>query len=384
MARLRGFGVPPHAAPDALRDCRSAGDAAVFFDPTLTPSAVQSLADHFGVATLTVADSQGATRTTVLSDPVTVAEDTALVVLTSGSTGEPKGVELGSDALDTAVAASLTRLVTGPVNTVIQALPTHHVAGLLGILRADRLGADLTTVTSADDLCGATGELVSLVPTQLARLVDRDVDLARLGTILLGGARASVDLLDQARAKGATIITSYGMSESCGGCVYDGTPIGTLSCQVDAPSGSPGVISLRGPQMFSGYRSGRTLAPRNSDDWFVTSDVGVLVDGQLTVLGRNDQTVVSGGENVPLLAVDAAMRAVAQVDDVFVFARDHDQWGHEVLAVAVTKMSESDLRDVLKTVLPHAWVPRQIRIVKDVPRTGLGKPDRLKALALFA
>jgi o-succinylbenzoate---CoA ligase len=383
MAKLHAFSVPPQHAPDVLRACFRAGNAALLLDPTLTDAAKRHHATRFGASSLHVIDPDGSARTTAFDDGVIMADDTALVVLTSGSTGEPKGVELTHAALDAAVTASLARLALDRADTVVQALPTHHVAGLLGVLRAGRLQATLRTVTTVQALQDVTGDLTALVPTQLARLVENGSDLRRLGTILLGGAAAPPALLQNARERGATIVTSYGMSETCGGCVYDGIPLRHIDVAVDAPVGTPGPIRLRGPQLFRGYRHGRTLEERSANDWFHTADEGVLTAGKLTVVGRSDQVAISGGENVPLAAVTQALIALDDVRDAYVFSRPDDLWGDAVHAVVATGRDAAELRLALRDVLPAHWIPRQIRTVEMVPRTGLGKPDFGAACALF-
>jgi len=384
MAKLRAFSVPPRHAAAALARTHAAGDAALFFDPALPATLYATLCATFGPSSLTVVATDGSSRTTAFDDGVTLADDTALVVLTSGSTGTPKGVELSHQALAAAVSASLTHLGFTTAHTLVQALPTHHIAGLLVGLRAEALGATVLAVDTPDQLSRVTSDLTALVPTQLARLVAANADLSQLGTILLGGSGVDPDIERLARLNGATIVTSYGMSETCGGCVYDGVPLADVAVEVDAPKAAAGRILLRGAQLFSGYRIGRTLTAHDKDDWFVTSDQGVWQNGRLIVIGRIDSTVVSGGENVPLAAVADALRTTPGVTDVLVLGRTDATWGEEVVAVIVSDTPLETISTHLRDVLPPYFVPRKMRRVTAIPQTSLGKPDHAAALALFA
>ncbi|MEX2533291.1 MAG: AMP-binding protein [Nitriliruptoraceae bacterium] len=383
MAKLRAFSVPPEHADAALARTHHAGDAALLFDPALAPALRAELCATFAASSLTLVDNDGSARTENFTDGAILDDAAALVVLTSGSTGDPKGVELSHPALDTAVRASLARLKLTTADTVIQALPTHHIAGLLGVLRARALGANLVTVNSTDALSSLTSDLTALVPTQLARLLALHADVSQLGMILLGGAAANTKLLCDARLQGATLVTSYGMSETCGGCVYDGVPLDNTTVAIEGPDDTCGQILIRSAQLFDGYRIGRKLLRHDPNNWFITSDHGVWKDGVLEVTGRIDQTVVSGGENIPLMAVQQALEATPDITDVFVLSRASKTWGEEVIALIVGDTTIDAVKTHLRAVLPPHWVPRQIKAVATLPKTALGKPDRAAAQALF-
>jgi o-succinylbenzoate---CoA ligase len=310
-----------------------------------------------------------------------VSEGVALVVATSGSTGEPKGVVLTHDAVAASTTASLRRLGCAPGEPWLGCLPTHHVAGLQTLLRSWASqaspvvhdGFDVAAVAAAD------AAHVSLVPTQLARLLEAGVDLARFSTVLLGGAPAAPALLDRAREAGARLVLSYGMSETCGGCVYDGVPLDG----VEAAVGPDGRIRLRGDVRFSEYRGdpAATSAAIDGEGWFVTGDLGRWVDGRLEVLGRADDVVISGGENVPLQAVATVLRSHPDVRDVAVSGRPDPEWGQVVVAAVVPRdparePSLDELRAHVRREHPAAFAPRRITIVGDIPRDGLGKVPR--------
>jgi o-succinylbenzoate---CoA ligase len=314
-------------------------------------------------------------------DPWEVPSGVALVVATSGSTGEPKGVVLTHDAVTASTTASLRRLGCAPGESWLGCLPTHHVAGLQTLLRSWAAQATPVVHDRFDVAAVATADAahVSLVPTQLARLLDAGVDLSRFSTILLGGAPAAAGLLDRAREAGARMVLSYGMSETCGGCVYDGVPLDG----VEAAVGPDARIRLRGAVRFSGYRDdpAATAAAIDGDGWFVTGDLGRWTDGRLDVLGRADDVVISGGENVPLEAVAAALRSHPDVGDAAVAGRPDPEWGQVVVAAVAPRdrarpPSLEQLREHVRREHPAAFAPRRVAIVGAIPRDGLGKVPR--------
>jgi o-succinylbenzoate---CoA ligase len=331
-----------------------------------------------------------------------VPEGTALVVATSGSTGDPKGVLLGHEALRASTEASCARLGCVPGDRWLLALPVHHVAGLQVLARARALGTEavLPADASLEALAAADADHVSLVPTQLARLLDAGADLSRFRTILLGGARPSSTLLGRAVMSGARVVVSYGMTETCGGCVYDGVPLDGVEVDIaggegaagGGPGGGPGggsgggpgggPVRLRGPMLAAGYRIGGEDRPAvDADGWFTTGDLGRVVDGRLEVLGRADDVVISGGENVPAAAVAARLREHPGVADAAVTSRADPEWGQTVVAVVVARDPVhpphlDDLRDHVRATHPPAYAPRHLVVVDELPRDGMGKVPR--------
>jgi hypothetical protein len=188
---------------------------------------------------------------------------------------------------------------------------------------------------------------VSLVPTQLRRLLDSPA-LTAFDAVLLGGAAAPADLLEAARARGVTVVTTYGMSETSGGCVYDGVPLDGV--EVEAAD----RIRLRGTVLAKGYRDGERF-----DGWFTTGDVGEWRDGRLVVLGRADDVVVTGGEKVAPAAVEARLREHPSVVDAAVVGVPDDEWGQRVVAVVVLRgpLALAEARDHVAGPLPRAAAP---------------------------
>ncbi|PZG22811.1 AMP-binding protein [Nonomuraea aridisoli] len=318
-----------------------------------------------------------------LDGGVGVPGDVAVVIATSGSTGEPKGVMLSATALRASAAASLRRVEASKGDRWLCCLPVAHVSGLQVLVRALLCESEPIIHPGFDPhaVLSSGADHVSLVPTQLHRLVELGADLSVFRTILLGGAAPRAGLLDQARDLGARIVTTYGMSETCGGCVYDGRPL----YGVDLKIGDDGLIRISGPVLFSGYRFADPPMPLDGG-WFVTSDLGELHGGRLRVLGRADDVINTGGEKVVAGAVAAVLAAHPEVADVAVIGTPDPEWGEAVTAVVVpaspdTPPTLSQLRAYCRDRLPPHAAPRDLRLVPRLPLLPNGKTDlmRLKA-----
>ena len=287
-----------------------------------------SIEDAEGVTTVRSAENEG------------VAEGTAVVVGTSGSTGEPKGVELSASALRHSARASLDRLGARPGERWLCCLPATHVAGLAVLVRSLVSGTEPVLAERADAATLAAGSgsgcaHVSLVPTQLQRLLQEanpPGPLAGFSSVLLGGA-AAPGLLAAARAAGVPVVTTYGMTETCGGCVYDGVPLDGVRVAV---RGESDRIWIAGPVLFSGYRGQRDGVVALRGNWFRTGDLGRLdSSGRLTVRGRADDVINTGGHKVVPGEVAAALQTCPGVKDVAVVGQPDPEWGERVIAVVV-------------------------------------------------
>jgi O-succinylbenzoic acid--CoA ligase len=300
------------------------------------------------------------------------------VVETSGSTGTPKRVLLPRAAVLASVAASARRL--GGSGRWLLALPASYVAGLQVVCRS--LVAGHEPVLLEDDFAAATEALgdvdrfVSLVPTQLRRLLDTDADALRtFHTVLLGGGPIDPALRVRAAEAGVRVVSTYGSAETAGGCVYDGLPLDGVAVAI----GSGGRVRIGGPTLFSGYdgdpaRTAEVLV----DGWFLTSDAGRLdEDGRLQLLGRIDDMVVSGGVNVPAAVVAARLREHPAVREAEVLGVPDEEWGNRVVAFVVGEVSAQDARDWVGERHPRAWAPRQLVPLDAIPLLANGKPDRL-------
>jgi O-succinylbenzoic acid--CoA ligase len=318
-----------------------------------------------------------------------VDADVALVIPTSGSTGEPKGAQLSHAALAASARATHARLGLEPGDRWLSCLPWQHIGGIQVMLRARLLGIPLAVHDrfDVDRVAASDATLTSLVPTQLLRLLDAGIDLSGFRAILLGGAAAPTALLDRARSAGARIVTTYGMSETAGGCVYDGVPLDGVTVRIDDED----RVCVRGPVLMAGYRLRPDLSAQSLiDGWFVTSDLGEIDgDGRLRVTGRVDDVVTTGGEKVVASQVAAVLAAHPDLAEVAVTGVDDPDWGQRLVAVVAVKAdgmvpSLAELRSWSSERLAAAARPRGIVVVAEIPRLASGKPDRREINRLAA
>jgi O-succinylbenzoic acid--CoA ligase len=312
------------------------------------------------------------------------ADDPApLSVETSGSTGTPKRVLLSRSAMRASADATHARL-GGPGQWLLN-LPPAYVAGLQVLFRSVRAGTEpVVQAGSFEDAAAAmTGprRYVSLVPTQLLRLLDGDA-LPGFDTVLVGGARLDPALRARALGAGVRVVATYGTSETCGGCVYDGRPLDGVAVKI----GADARVRIGGPVVFTGYDGQPGLtAQAKEGDWFVTQDHGRIDhDGLLEVTGRVDDVVVSGGVNVPTPAVAARLRAHPGVRDAEVVGLPDEEWGQLVVAVLVGDLPLDDVRAWVAAEHPRAWAPRRVVHVDALPLLANGKVDRLGVERLAA
>lgn len=316
-------------------------------------------------------------------------EGVALVLRTSGSsTGVGRPVALTAAALLASVDATHRRLA-GPGRWVLT-LPAVHVAGVQVLVRSVRAGLEPVVVppgpfdpaSLADALERAPTDAplyLSLVPTQLHRLLrtgGRALSaLTRCAAVLLGGAAAAASDLEAARSAGVAVVTTYGMTETCGGCVYDGVPLDTARVRV-----RDGRVLLGGDTLALGYLDGgpQPFETDGEGRWFATSDAGELDGaGRLHVHGRLDDVIVTGGVKVHPAHVERLLAPVA--GEAVVVGVPDAEWGAVVTAVVTTQVSLDQVRDAVGHG-PSA--PRALVVVDQIPTRGPGKPDRRAALAL--
>lgn len=344
-----------------------------------------------GPALLPVADGAPALPTPA---PATVPQRVALVVETSGSTGTGKRVALSSEAL-LAGAAAADAALGGPGRWVL-ALPTHYIAGLNVLTRSIAAGTAPVVVPArhfdAGAFADAADRLVrgpaaprrytSLVPVQLARVLDdarATRALAGFDAVLVGGQATPGPLRDRARDAGVRIVTTYGASETSGGCVYDGVPFGTVRTAV-----VDGELWLHGPMLAEGYlgddeRTARTFVERDGLRWYRTGDAATVTDGVVRVLGRLDDVVISGGEKVPLGAVERLVRELPGQDEAVVTRRASGEWGEVPVVVTATPVDLERVRTHVGAALGRAARPAAVVVVDAVPMLPSGKPDRRAA-----
>ncbi len=360
-------------------------------------------------------------------------DPTVAVVTTSGSTGHPKGALLTASALLASASATHDRL-GGPGHWLL-ALRGHHVAGLQVLVRSLvartvptvlDLSAGFHPSAFVEAAAASVGgrRYCALVPTQLVRLLAAGGSaveaLAGFDAVLIGGAAAAPALLQQARVAGISVVTTYGMSETCGGCVYDQVPLAGVQARTTAQ----GRVWLAGPVLARGYR--RTGAypshdaptpPRDPSEqseqseqsqqseldqlderpfqldaqgvrWFRTDDAGVVdPHGRLHVSGRLDDAVVTGGLTVAPAVVEAVLHELPGVLEAVVLGLPDPLWGHRVVAVLVLGSQApaptlDQVRAVVGARVEPAAAPRQVLVVDQLPLRGPGKPDRIELARL--
>lgn len=332
-----------------------------------------------------------------------VEPDTAVIVLTSGSTGAPKGVLLSARALTASAKATHVRL-GGPGHWLL-ATPAHYIGGLQVLIRSLLAGTtpgamDLTSgfrptgfAEAAAPVLRETGpRYTALVPTQLARLLDAgDAALAAVrafDAVLIGGAALPAELRERAADAGVAVISAYGMSETAGGCVYDGVPLDGVRVSTDGET--PGRIKIAGDVLANGYRNAPdATAAAFADGWFHTSDLGRVTDGKLEVIGRADDVINTGGVKVAAAAVERTLRGHPGVHDVAVVGLPDAEWG-EVIAAAVVATDPArppaagDLAGHVRSQDGARAAPKLVRIVDALPLLGPGKVDRSAVRRLLA
>jgi len=359
---------PGQGFVDTLRRVWDDGHALLPVDPRLPPPAVAALLDR--LAPTAVIDPDGERRPHRDGRPAAAGD--ALVVATSGSTGEPKGVVLTHEALGAASAASSARLGVDPTtDRWLACLPLAHVGGLGVVVRALHTSTPLSVVPRPDadtlhDALRRGATLTAVVPTVLAR-----VDTSGFRRVLLGGAAPPVRLPDN-------VVATWGMTETAGGIVYDGVPLDGVEVRAEG-----GRLWVRAPMLGRAYRSADgDVDLGGPDGWFDTGDAGeVRSDGAVVVFGRVGDMIVTGGENVWPAAVEPVLERHPGVAEVAVVGRPDPEWGAVVTAVVVpTDPAEpptlDELRAHVRTVLPAHAAPRRLELAERLPRTLVGKVRR--------
>lgn len=359
---------------DALQRVWDDGDAVLPLDPRAPRAHTESLLASLRPALLLDDDGSRAE----LPDPLPVEEGDALVVATSGTTGAPKGAVHTHAAVEYAAFATATALGVDPDVRWLACLPLSHVGGLSVVLRALVTGADLEVHPRADaagidDAARRGATHVSLVPTLLRRIRS---GLWRV--ILLGGAAPPAD-------RPRNCVATYGMTETLGGVVYDGLPLNGVGVRIaethGSAAGEPGPIEISSPTLLRGYRDGTDPVDRRG--WFRTGDLGTIdaETGRLSVHGRADDVINTGGEKVWPARVEALLEEDPAVAAAAVIGEPDPEWGERVVAIVVPEdparpPTLAALRDRVKERMPAGAAPRELRLVDSLPRTSLGKIAR--------
>ncbi len=379
-------GAPAVAAVTAAW---SAGEAVSVVDPSAPPAAVRARLEALRPAA--VVDDDGRAP---WPGALPVPSGTAAVIATSGTSAEPKLVVHTHGSMGASARAVNTVLGAEPGDAWLACVPLSSIAGLAIVARAAAGGQGLEAIPRFDpDVVAAAGRrgaatLVSLVPTMLRRLLRIDAaSTARFRHILVGGGPVPPGLLDDARASGASVSTTYGQTETGGGCVHDGRPLPGVELRIDATTGE---ILVRGEVVTPGYLRDpdATAARLTPDGWWRTGDAGLLDEhDRLVRVERLTDVVITGGVNVSPTVVEAVLATHPAVSDVVVTGAPDPEWGERVVAhVVLHDPSDGLTLDALREHgrtrgLTPAELPRELRLVAAVARTAGGKPLRRRLSA---
>jgi O-succinylbenzoic acid--CoA ligase len=294
----------------------------------------------------------------------------AVAIGTSGTTGTSKEVLLTSTALISSARASNTFISAKPGQTWSLLLPLTHVAAVNVIVRSMELG---TTPIDLRDFHGdyPRANYTAIVPTQLFRALNGDQrlldHLKSANAVLVGGAALSSSLRNQAELAGIKVVTTYGMTETCGGCVYDGTALDGVEIEI-----RKGRICIKGSVLAASIAL--------NDGWFETNDLGHYDNQQLVVTGRADDVIISGGENLSLNAVENSLSVAFPTTLFAAFSVEDPQWGQSLHIAVVGAISDDEIAMHLEKNLGHFAKPKGIHHMTSLPLLGIGKIDR-KSLA---
>ena len=379
---LSGPGEADLLTEPLARALDGTGPAILPLDADLPAARLRQLIDVFQPTVIIDGDGEATVRSIPPGISPGVTQDTAVIITTSGSTGEPKGVELSAAALSHSARATLARVGARPGDRWLLCLPPSHVAGLQVLVRSLISGTERAVAPSATAraLAASGCAHVSVVPTQLVRLLDEPggpAALAGFSSVLVGGAAAGAAVLDRARAAGVNVVTTYGMSETCGGCVYDGIPLDGVRVRAD----DEGRLLISGPVLLNRYfglpgLTGASLV----DGEFVTSDLGRVEGGRVVIRGRADDVINTGGHKVIPGEVAAALSSCPGVREVVVVGRPDPEWGERVTAVVVPADPADPpglelLRMHVRGTLPRYASPSEVVLTETIPVLPSGKPD---------
>jgi O-succinylbenzoic acid--CoA ligase len=307
-----------------------------------------------------------------------------LVISTTGSSGVAKAVGLSASALLSSARASNKALGAQAGNTWSLLLPLTHIAGINVLIRALELG------TQVIDLREHNGpypraDFTAIVPTQLFKALNGDDHLLKHLTdaqaVLVGGAALTEDLHLRATKAGINIVVTYGMTETSGGCVYDGVALDGVEVAITAE----GRIAIKGPVLAQTYLGAEALWDSLcKDGWFLTSDLGRIDNGKLVVEGRSDDVIISGGENISLSAIESSLHAHFPQTTFAAFTVKDAQWGQS-LHVAIAGSSaptDDEISQYLSEQFGDFTKPKGYLHIPELPLIGIGKVDRKKLAEL--
>jgi len=378
----------------------------ILIDPGTPGFEVRRIIDQLEPDRIQLTDDLPPEGRTVPVDLATGPKLARVLIQTGGTTGNPRFAIHTWETL-LAAAAGFCRAFPGPAHSLC-VLPLWHVGGLMQLIRAliteARFDlADWKAVEAGTARPDREGAFLSLVPTQLHRLLEEPTAagwLRQFRAIFLGGAAAWPALLERARDEGIPLAPAYGMTETAAQvcCLKPdeflsgrsgagrALPHARLSVvdrnEQPVPTGKAGRIRIESKSLFLGYEG----EPDRRGDRYVTSDLGSMDDhGYLTIWGRSDDAINTGGEKVMPTEVETAIRAIGLVEDVVVCGRPDPEWGEIVCALVVSSRfpGEIEAQRQLADLLASHKIPRRWVLIEKVPRNALGKLDRTRVADLM-
>lgn len=362
-------------------------------DPlAIMPDVEAAIAGQCAVLPVPKSDRHRAeTLRTTMRAGQSIDDSVAAVLATSGSTGTPKGAEL--TPVNLVASADATHQFLGGPGQWLLAMPAHHIAGFQVLVRSMVAGVEpaFVNLTSgfhvsefaarAEDLA-ATGDraYTALTPMQLDKAMSTlaGIEALRLfNAVLVGGGAIDPGLLTSAAKLRINVVTTYGSSETAGGCVYNGTPLAGAKVRV-----TDGRIYLSGPMIARGYRNLPGHEAFSEPGWYATSDAGELIGGTLRVTGRLDNIIETGGLKLQPEVLESFMQGIDGVDAACVVGVPDPRYGNRICAVFTGTAAVSDLMEAFDD-LPRWQVPKDLRCVDKLPLTGPGKIDRIAVRELF-
>jgi o-succinylbenzoate---CoA ligase len=376
------------ALADAARCCWDRGRAILPVNPAFTPAEITTLLERLRPTRVAVVGTDGTDLDAApFAGGAPAPAGTAAIVVTSGTEGVPKGVELTRDGMEAMGRGYTAGLGADGADRWLACLPLHHVASLGALARSYVTGVpstvhdgfDVERVARSPRDEGTT--IVSLVPTTIRRLLQAGAPLHEFRLVVSGGAPCPPALRARAERAGVRIVDAYCLSETWGGFALDGTPIAGAEVRIGQHRDE---ILVRGAMVTRGYRFDpeRSAAVLDAGGWFHTGDAGRIDEqGRVHVVDRLKDLVITGGVNVSPTEVEAVLARHPDVDDVCVVGIPDDEWGELVVAVVVPRAGASapgveELRAFARDRLSGPKLPRAVRTVDAIPRTGSGKPMR--------
>ena len=287
--------------------------------------------------------------------------DEPLVISTTGTSGAVKKIEIPREVLLATSIAANKYLGAKPDDIWSLLLPTNHIAGINVLTRAYLLGTEVVTVKEVANFS-------AIVPTQLFSALNGDDELLKhlksCNKVLVGGAKLSEALLKKGLEAGINVVTSYGATETCGGCVFDGTPLEGVEIQINS-----GLIEVR-------------IEGLNSGNWISLNDLGEIKDGKLIVNGRADDVFISGGENLSLNLIEEFLQNNYPSQEIYPLSIPDSKWG-EALAIISDQEFPTTLDQDISEKLGKLYIPKYRKIVAQIPLIGIGKLDRKSLSELF-